>query len=163
MGNYVKAVEDLTSVFDDTQADDKIRVNALIKRATLRMQLGAPDESLHDLMMAAELGANNADVYHHRGQVYMLLDQVAEAMADFEKAVNLNDNFPIALVQKLYTDYRLAVSLSDAQLVAASMQAFEAAIKRFPQCPECYLLFAQVIFKILSSKIYFYSNFKKFI
>ena len=36
------------------------------------MQLGAPEESLHDLLMAAELGPDNADVFHHRGQVYFL-------------------------------------------------------------------------------------------
>ncbi len=36
------------------------------------MQLGAPEESLHDLLMAAELGPDNADVFHHRGQVYIL-------------------------------------------------------------------------------------------
>lgn len=44
-------------------------MNALVKRATLRMQLGSPEESLHDLLMAAELGPDNADVFHHRGQV----------------------------------------------------------------------------------------------
>ena len=48
-------------------------MNALVKRATLRMQLGAPEESLHDLLMAAELGPDNADVFHHRGQVLYLL------------------------------------------------------------------------------------------
>ena len=145
MGDHEAAVKDLTEVFEDSEADAKLRVNALVKRATLRMQLGAPDESLHDLMMAAELGPDSADVFHHRGQVYMLLDQVAEAMADFEKAVKLNGNFAIALVQKLYTDYRLAVSVSDARQVAACMSAFEAAIARFPGCPETYLLFAQVL------------------
>lgn len=48
-------------------------MNALVKRATLRMQLGSPEESLHDLLMAAELGPENADVFHHRGQVYPFL------------------------------------------------------------------------------------------
>ena len=33
------------------------------------MQQGAPEESLHDLQMAAELGPDNSDVFHHRGQV----------------------------------------------------------------------------------------------
>lgn len=145
MGDHDAAVKDLTDVFEDPQAEDPLRVNALVKRATLRMQLGASEESLHDLMMAAELGPNSADVFHHRGQVYMLLDRVAEAMADFEKAVTLNPNFPIALVQKLYTDYRLAVAASDPRKVSASMKAFEAAIRQFPTCPECYLLYAQVL------------------
>ena len=79
----------------------------------------------------------------------MLLDQAVEAMSDFAKAVSLNTNFPIALVQKLYTDYRLAVSMSNASQVAAAMTAFEDTISRFPSCPECYLLYAQVSHKIV--------------
>jgi hypothetical protein len=31
---------------------------------------------------------------------------VTSAIADFQKAVDLNPAFPIAYVQKLYTDYR---------------------------------------------------------
>ena len=82
----------------------------------------------------------------------MLLDQAAEAMSDFDKAVSLNANFPIALVQKLYTDYRLAVSLSNANKVAAAMSAFEDSIRRFPECPETYLLYAQVCLISLINK-----------
>jgi import receptor subunit TOM70 len=74
----------------------------------------------------------------------MLLDQAMEAMSDFAKAVSLNGDFPIALVQKLYTDYRAAVSMSNNELVKASLAAFEDAIQRFPTCPECFLLYAQV-------------------
>lgn len=74
----------------------------------------------------------------------MLLDQAKEAMEDFAKAVSLNSEFPIALVQKLYTDYRLALSLSNTAQIAAAMAAFEKSIERFPSCPECYLLYAQV-------------------
>lgn len=74
----------------------------------------------------------------------MLLDQASEAMSDFAKAVSLNGDFPIALVQKLYTDYRAAVAMSNAGEVVASLAAFEDAIRRFPTCPECFLLYAQV-------------------
>ena len=38
----------------------------------MKMQLGAPEESLYDLAIAAELGPDNADVFHHRGQVNIL-------------------------------------------------------------------------------------------
>lgn len=145
LGEHEEALADFSSVSDDQEAGAKLRVNALVKRATLRMQQGAPEASLFDLELAAELGSDNSDVYHHRGQVFMLLDKPAEAMRDFAKAVALNDNFPIALVQKLYTDYRLAVSLGDASKMHSAMQAFEEAIGKFPNCPECYLLYAQVL------------------
>lgn len=47
----------------------QVKVNSLIKSATLRMHSGASEEGLHELLIAAELGPDNADVYHHRGQV----------------------------------------------------------------------------------------------
>jgi tetratricopeptide (TPR) repeat protein len=74
----------------------------------------------------------------------MLLDQAGEAMKDFEKAVRCNDKFPIALIQKLYTDYRLAFTNRNASGIQKAMDAFEQAIQQFPKCPECYLLYAQV-------------------
>lgn len=74
----------------------------------------------------------------------MLLDQAAEAISDFAKAVSLNPDFPIAVVQKLYTDYRMAASTGDDSQIQAAIRAFEDAIKKFPKCPECYLLYAQV-------------------
>ena len=73
----------------------------------------------------------------------MLLDQAVEAMKDFEKAVKCNSNFPIALVQKLYTDYRLAFTNRNASGIQKAMEEFEQAIRQFPKCPECYLLYAQ--------------------
>ena len=40
-------------------------------------------------------------------QVHLLIDQINAAIVDFNKAVDLQPNFPVAYVQKLYTDYRL--------------------------------------------------------
>lgn len=74
----------------------------------------------------------------------MLLDQVTEAMRDFESAVRYSDSFPIALVQKLYTQYRLAFTQRDAAGIQTAMTAFVEAIEKYPSCPECYLLYAQV-------------------
>ena len=39
-------------------------------------------------------------------QVHLLIDQINAAIVDFNKAVTLQPNFPVAYVQKLYTDYR---------------------------------------------------------
>ena len=78
-------------------------------------------------------------------QVYMLLDQTELAVADFERAVRCNGDFAIALVQKLYTDYRRAYAVRDPALMQQAMLGFERAIERFPQCSECYLLYAQVL------------------
>ena len=44
---------------------------------------------------------------HFLPQVHLLIDQINAAIVDFNKAVDLQPNFPVAYVQKLYTDYRL--------------------------------------------------------
>ena len=62
---------------------------------------------------AVEIDEDNADIYHHRGQVNLLTEQIEEATSDFQKAVEINPEFPVAYVQKLYTDYRHAVQKND--------------------------------------------------
>ena len=66
-----------------------------------------------DFKKAEELDPENADIFHHRGQVNLLTEQIDAATTDFEKAVTLNPDFPIAYVQKLYTDYRHAMQKND--------------------------------------------------
>ncbi|KAJ4429814.1 hypothetical protein ANN_22018, partial [Periplaneta americana] len=145
LGEHRKALSDFESVIENEEADIKLRVNALIKRASLHMQLEQSSKSIEDFNRAAELDNDNSDVYHHRGQVHLLMEKVTEAMNDFSKAVTLNPNFPIAYVQKCYTDYRYAFSTRNTQKMEDVMNAFQEAIQKFPKCSECYTLFAQVL------------------
>ena len=46
-------------------------------------------------------------------QVKLLTENTSEAIKDFEKSVELNPTFPIAYVQKLYTEYRAATEAQD--------------------------------------------------
>lgn len=39
-------------------------------------------------------------------QIHLLIGNVQGAISHFKKAVQLNPKFPIAVVQKCYTDYR---------------------------------------------------------
>jgi len=47
----------------------QIRSNALIKRGSLKMQLGQQEEALADFNCAVMQDPENSDIYHHRGQV----------------------------------------------------------------------------------------------
>jgi len=145
LGEHNKALSDMEAVIENVDANVKLRVNALIKRASLYMQLEQPPKAIEDFNRAAELDENNSDVYHHRGQVHLLMEKVTEAMNDFNKAVSLNPNFPIAYVQKCYTDYRYAFSTQNVEKMEEVMKAFQQAIEKFPECSECYTLFAQVL------------------
>lgn len=145
LGEHKKAMSDFQAVIENEHANVKLQVNALIKRASLYMQLEQSSKSLEDFDRAADLDKDNADVYHHRGQVHLLMEKVTEAMSDFSKAVAVNPNCPIPYVQKCYTDYRYAFSTRNMEKMEEVMKAFQQAIQKFPECSECYTLFAQVL------------------
>jgi len=144
------AMSDLSSLIDDDSANPKIRTNALIKRASLYIQqckdpIQDPLKAMEDFKKAVEIDPDNSDIYHHRGQVHLLTEQIDNAADDFKKAVDLNPEFPVAYVQKLYTDYRKATQKNDQELVKNVINLFKQAKEKFPSCVETYALFAQVL------------------
>lgn len=54
-------------------SSQQLRANALIKRGSMYMQQQQPLFSTQDFNMAADIDPQNADVYHHRGQVEIIL------------------------------------------------------------------------------------------
>ncbi|XP_028131475.1 mitochondrial import receptor subunit TOM70-like [Diabrotica virgifera virgifera] len=143
-GQFKEALEDLTFIIDSKEADLLIKVNSLIKRSSIYMQTEKIQDCLADFEAAAELGPEVSDVFHHRGQVKLLMEQIEDARKDFEKAVALNPDFAVAVVQKCYADYRYAMQVKDVTLLMQTMHDFRMAIERFPNCAETYVLFAQV-------------------
>lgn len=144
LGRHDEAQADLGKVID-SDAAVKVRVNALIKRASLFTQLENTERCLEDFAAAAKLDPNNSDIYHHRGQVYLLLERMDEATAEFAKAVELNPDFSIAYIQKCYADYRHAQINKNVGALNQVRADFEKALERFPRCAEAYILFAQVL------------------
>ncbi|RZC41796.1 mitochondrial import receptor subunit TOM70 [Asbolus verrucosus] len=144
-GSLDKALNDLTTIIDTENCDVKIKVNSLIKRASINMQNEKLTECLQDFDKAAEIGPEISDVFHHRGQVKLLMEKTDEAIVDFKKAVDLNPNFSVAYVQKCYSDYRHAMQIQDVQMLMNSLADFRRGIEKFPTCVETYVLFAQVL------------------
>ncbi|KAJ0175576.1 hypothetical protein K1T71_008735 [Dendrolimus kikuchii] len=144
LGRHEEAQIDLGKVIN-SDAPTKVKVNALIKRASLYTQLENTERCLEDFANAAQLDPNNSDIYHHRGQVYLLLERMDEATSEFAKAVELNPNFSIAYIQKCYADYRHAQINKNVGALTQVRADFEQALERFPRCAEAYILFAQVL------------------
>ncbi|CAH0406970.1 unnamed protein product [Chilo suppressalis] len=144
LGRHDEAQTDLGNVIE-SDALVKVKVNALIKRASLYTQLENTELCLEDFAKAAHLDPKNSDIYHHRGQVYLLLERMDEATAEFAKAVELNPDFSIAYIQKCYADYKHAQINKNVGALAQARADFERALERFPRCPEAYILYAQVL------------------
>ncbi|OXU29262.1 hypothetical protein TSAR_007507 [Trichomalopsis sarcophagae] len=145
LGQHENALEDLSAVIGSDASSKELKVNALIKRASMFIQLESAEKSFNDFEDAEKIDPNCGDVYHNRGQVHLLMERVDEAKADFEKAVELNPGFGVAYVQKCFADYRFAVSKRDMNLMNTSMTNFNKAFEKFPDCSECYTLYAQML------------------
>ncbi|XP_058817406.1 mitochondrial import receptor subunit TOM70 [Topomyia yanbarensis] len=144
---YEEAASDLDTVIGMELADKKLRANALIKRASLAMQTqpNTPEECFTYFAQAEELDPTNSDIYHHRGQVFILIERLSEAISDFAKACLLCPNSGIIAIHKCYASYRQAMINKDEYALRKVMEGFRDAIERFPDCVECYSLMAQVL------------------
>lgn len=145
LGQHDTAIDDFETIVNSDTASTAVKVNAFIKRATLYMQLENPKKSFLDFEAAARLDPTCGDIYHHRGQVHLLMEKIEEAKMDFEKAVKLNPNFGVAYAQKCYVDYRYGIMKRDVTLVTEATWNFEKSLEKFPNCEECYTLYAQIL------------------
>lgn len=149
-GEFQKALEDFTAVLEATTTTSSaslpaLKVNALIKRASIRIQMDQRDECFADFEAAVQCDALNADIYYHRGQMYTLLMQFEDAITDFNKTIQLRPDFSLAVIQKLYVEYRDAVAQQDQMRLITLMEGFKGAIERYSDCVECYSILAQIL------------------
>lgn len=144
-GQYDASLTDFNTIINNKEADPKLRSNALTKRASLHMQTEQKELSFDDFQQAIDIDSENPDIYHHRGQVFLLLEQLTEAVDDFTKATELSPKNPLTYVHKLYSEYRQAVNDQDNTKLFSKVEQFSEAIKEYPNCIEVYSLFAQIL------------------
>jgi len=104
-----------------------------------------PKKDLNISMMQKKLDPNNADIYHQRGQVYILLERLEEAVREFGMAVKLSPEQGMTYIQKCYAEYRLAYVTQNQLALFTVMNDFNSAITKFPDCVESYSVMAQVL------------------
>ncbi|MGH0125179.1 UNVERIFIED_CONTAM: hypothetical protein FKN15_027572 [Acipenser sinensis] len=135
IGNVTAAKPDLDQVINMQEASVKqLRANALIKRGSMYMQQQQPMLSTQDFNMAADIDSQNADVYHHRGQLKILLDQVEEAVGDFDKCIVLRPDSALAQAQKCF-----ALALTDQQHFGKANEMYNKCIDLEPDNATTYV------------------------
>ncbi|KAK4887620.1 hypothetical protein RN001_003891 [Aquatica leii] len=144
-GAHKLALEDFKTIIEAIDVDSKLKVNTLIRRGSLYMQLENTADCLKDFSTAIDIAPEVSDIYHHRGQVNLLMNKTEDARKDFDKAVALNPNFAIAVVQKCYADYRYAMLTQNADMLIKSLTDFNKATTRFSTYSEVYVLYGQVL------------------
>lgn len=73
------------------------------------------------------------------------MDKTEEARQDFSKAVELNPDFAIAVVQKCYADYRYSMLTQNVGMLMQNISDFKKATERFSTCSEVFVLYGQVL------------------
>lgn len=144
-GSMPEALSDFDTIINDENAPVAFRSNALIKRASLNVQSEQHQKGFEDFSAAQQLDPENADVYHQRGQVYVLLEKLEEALEDFRKAVDLAPKLCSAYVQKCYAEYRYACVVQDQARLFDAVNATQKATELFPNNIESYNILAQIL------------------
>ena len=90
MGDYTRALEDVTKALTYVDADDVDTLSgALGTRANIYRELGRYDEAMKDVEKQIELVPEYNWAYYTRGQIYRDMGEVEKARADFTKACEM--------------------------------------------------------------------------
>ncbi|XP_059144212.1 mitochondrial import receptor subunit TOM70-like [Physella acuta] len=139
------ALDDLSRLAKMENVDKALRATALIREGSLRMQRESNDDSLSYFMQAEKIDPLNSDVYHHYGQQLLQLEKLDEAIAKFDKSIELSPNFPTSYVQKYYAVHRKAIVSENLTFLSDAKVGFEKTIEKFPECSDALILFAQAL------------------
>lgn len=145
VGSLDEAQKDFDAIIDSEEASTALKVNAFIKRASLNVQSEQHQKGFEDFAAAENIDTQNADVYHQRGQVFVLLEKLEEALADFNKAVILAPKLCSAYVQKCFVEYRYALAVQNQVQVYNAIQATQKAIEMYPNNIESFNILAQIL------------------
>lgn len=69
LGQYEGSLDDFNFVINNPATSNELKINALIKRASLYLQLEDSQKTFQDLAEAEELNPKCSDIFHNRGQV----------------------------------------------------------------------------------------------
>jgi len=147
MCNVEEAMEDFNKVleFEDNDVTKYLKVDALIKRASLKMQLAEDKACYADLSLAIEIDEENPNIYHHRGQLYFLTDRLEEAKLDFKKAMSLDANFIAPRIQLGYCLCKIAMQMMSPQIMKEANQILDETTRIFPNSTEAWSLYGQLL------------------
>ncbi len=79
-------------------------------------------------------------------QIYLITDNISGSVDNFRKAVALDPDFPVTVVQHNYAEYKFAQMLHKTDDMLHYLNEFKNIISRFPDNVECITLYAQVSF-----------------
>ncbi|WBW73498.1 mitochondrial TOM complex TPR repeat subunit Tom70 [Schizosaccharomyces osmophilus] len=123
--------------------NEAINLDSSFIQPYVRLSAAYLDENDHDSMWnimqkAESVNDKDSDLYYHRAQVHFVSGEFAEAIADYNKSIALDDSF-------IYSYIQLGVAQYKIQALNQSMKTFEDCKKKFPGCSEVYNYFGEIL------------------
>ncbi|GAA5890826.1 hypothetical protein JCM6882_008827 [Rhodosporidiobolus microsporus] len=126
-----------------TEGEGGARATALlaqswVKKASVHMELGRPEEAMRDFERALEVEEGNADVFYHRGQVYFITGDYPKAIAEYRRSSELDPSFIFSHIQLAVAQYK-----SGAQEKA--LHQFRRLVEKHPESAEVWNYFGELL------------------
>ncbi len=89
-------LEECIQIFDKILVTEPDNLIALFTRGTAKFRNSDHTGAIEDFTQYIEKNTTNEKVFCSRGNVYLALNMIDEAMADFERSIRLNPQYPTA-------------------------------------------------------------------
>ncbi|GAA6025966.1 hypothetical protein JCM11491_002962 [Sporobolomyces phaffii] len=127
----------LADLDEATRVDDR-SAQSWVKKASVHMELGRPDDAMKDFETALAVDPDNADVFYHRGQVYFITGDFSKAMAEYRQSSALDPQF-------IFSHIQLAVAQYKAGETEKAMHQFRRLIRDNDKSPEVYNYYGELL------------------
>ena len=155
---HIPSVDNAMVELEKALEVDPKNVNSIIKKASILMERAAVQEAIEAFELAERVDPADPDLYYHRGecaslfdsfdaitkpqhptgQVRFLMQDNDNAIADYKKSLELDDNFVYAYIQLGVGQYKLGQT-------AKAMATFKKAAKKFKGSGEVYNYHGEIL------------------
>ncbi|SGY34948.1 BQ5605_C002g01706 [Microbotryum silenes-dioicae] len=109
-----------------------------VKKASVHMELGQPEEAFRDFDRASAIDPENADVHYHRGQVYFITGEFDKAITEYRRSSEIDPSF-------IFSHIQLAVANYKNEAVEKAMHQFRKFLKDYPKSPEVFNYYGELL------------------
>ncbi len=81
---------------------------------------------------------DDPDIYYHRAQLHFILAEFADAAKDYQKSIDLDQDFIFSHIQLGVTQYKMGS-------IASSMATFRRTMKKFDKMPDVYNYYGELL------------------
>lgn len=116
----------------------KASPQAYVKLSSIHMEQGALSSANTDFLLALELDPNSPDVYYHRAQIAFLTANFTNAVEDYKKSIELDDEFIFSHIQLAVTQYRM-------QSASTAIDMFQKLLARHPKEADVHNYYGEIL------------------